>query len=164
MSCKHFKNSPQKYYKIISFATFVGLLYACSTTKKVPDGEYLLTQNNFEFEDKKQFFDDELEDYVQQKPNKKQLLFMPLSLLFYNAANPKYDTILNEYMTYPSEMRNQKLRDSLFIKYNMQSSVGKSLFMDRLYHNWGTPPVILDQTRTEKSAESIEKRMVYRGF
>lgn len=164
MSCKHFKNSPQKYYKIISFATFVGLLYACSTTKKVPDGEYLLTQNNFEFEDKKQFFDDELEDYVQQKPNKKQLLFMPLSLLLYNAANPKYDTILNEYMTYPSEMRNQKLRDSLFTKYNMQSSVGNSLFMDRLYHNWGTPPVILDQTRTEKSAQSIEKRMTYRGF
>ncbi|MGI9651602.1 BamA/TamA family outer membrane protein [Chryseobacterium sp. RLHN22] len=164
MSCKHYKNSPQKYYKIISFATFVGLLYACSTTKKVPDGEYLLTQNNFEFEDKKEFFDEELKDYVQQKPNKKQLLFMPLSLLFYNAANPKYDTILNEYMTYPSEMRNQKLRDSLFIKYNMQSSVGKSLFMDRLYHNWGTPPVILDQTRTEKSAESIEKRMTYRGF
>ncbi|WP_326983382.1 BamA/TamA family outer membrane protein [Chryseobacterium sp. MYb264] len=164
MSCKHYKNSPQKYYKIISFATFVGLLYACSTTKKVPDGEYLLTKNSFEFEDKKESFDEELKNYVQQKPNKKQLLFMPLGLLFYNAANPKYDTLLNEYMTYPNEMRNQKLRDSLFIKYNMKSSVGKSLLMDRLYHNWGSPPVILDQTRTEKSAESIEKRLTYRGF
>ncbi|MCJ7935990.1 MAG: outer membrane protein assembly factor [Chryseobacterium sp.] len=164
MSCKHYKNSPQKYYKIISFATFVGLLYACSTTKKVPDGEYLLTRNNFEFEDKREFFDEELKDYVQQKPNKKQLLFMPLTLAFYNMANPKYDTILNEYMTYPSEMRNQKLRDSLFIKYNMKSSVGKNLFLDRVLHNWGTPPVILDQTRSEKSAESIEKRLVYRGF
>lgn len=164
MSCKHFKNSPQKYYKIISLATFVGLLYACSTTKKVPNGEYLLTKNNFEFEDKKEFFDDELKGYVQQKPNKKQLLFMPLSLGFYNMANPKYDTILNEYMTYPSEMRNQKLRDSLFIKYNMKSSVGKSLFLDRLLHSWGSLPVILDQTRTAKSAESIDKRLTYRGF
>lgn len=164
MSCKHYKNSPQKYYKIISFATFVGLLYACSTTKKVPDGEYLLTKNNFEFEDKKEPFDEELKDYVQQKPNKKQLLFMPLSLGFYNMANPKYDTLLNEYMTYPSEMRSQKLRDSLFIKYDMKSSVGKTLFLDRLLHNWGSPPVILDQTRSEKSAESVEKRMVYRGF
>lgn len=164
MSCKHFKNSPQKYYKIISFATFVGLLYACSTTKKVPNGEYLLTRNNFDFEDKREFFDDELKDYVQQKPNKKQLLFMPLGLLFYNMANPKYDTVLNEYMTYPGEMRNQKLRDSLFLKYNMKSSVGKSLLFDRLLHNWGTPPVILDQGRTEKSAESIKKRLVYRGF
>jgi len=164
MSCKHYKNSPQKYYKILSFATFVGLLYACSTTKKVPDGEYLLTENKFEFEDQKQPFDGELKNYVQQKPNKKQFLFMPLSLWLYNAADPKYDTILNEYMTYPSEMRNQNLRDSLFIKYNMQSSVGKSLLMDRLYHNWGSPPIILDQTRTEKGAQSIEKRLTYRGF
>ncbi|WP_312077779.1 BamA/TamA family outer membrane protein [Chryseobacterium sp.] len=164
MSCKHYKNSPQKYYKNLSFAIFTVLLYACSTTKKVPDGQYLLTKNTFKFEDGKQPFDDELKDYVQQKPNKKQLLFLPLSLWFYNAANPKYDTLLNEYMTYPSEMRNQKLRDSLFNKYNMQESVGKSLFMDRLYHNWGTPPVIFDETKTEKSAESIEKRLTYRGF
>lgn len=164
MSCKHYKNSPQKYYKIISFATFVGLLYACSTTKKVPDGEYLLTKNSFEFEDKKEFFDEELKDYIQQKPNKKQFLFMPLSLALYNMANPKYDTIFNEYMTYPREMRDQKLRDSLFIKYNMKSSVGKSLFFDRILHSWGTPPVILDQTKTEKGAESIKKRLTYRGF
>jgi len=79
-------------------------------------------------------------------------------------ADTKYDTILNEYMTYPGEMRNQKLRDSLFLKYNMKSSVGKSLLFDRLLHNWGTPPVILDQTRSEKSAESIKKRLTYRGF
>lgn len=89
---------------------------------------------------------------------------MPLTLAFYNMANSKYDTILNEYMTYPREMRNQNLRDSLFIKYNMQSSVGKSLFFDRVLHNWGTPPVILDQARSEKSTESIKKRLIYRGF
>lgn len=89
---------------------------------------------------------------------------MPLSLLLYNMADTKYDTILNEYMTYPGEMRNQKLRDSLFLKYNMKSSVGKSLLFDRLLHNWGTAPVILDQTRSEKSAESIKKRLTYRGY
>jgi len=140
------------------------MLYACSTTKKVPDGDYLLTKNNFEFEDKKEFFDSELKGYAQQKPNKRQFLFMPLSLLLYNAANPKYDTLLNEYMTYPNELRDQKLRDSLFIKYDMKSSVGKSLFFDRLYHSWGSAPVILDQTKTEKSAQSIEKRLTYRGY
>ena len=46
----------------------------------------------------------------------------------------------------------------------MQSSVGKSLLWDRILHNFGTPPVILDQTRTEKGAQSIKKRMTYRGF
>ena len=164
MSCKHFKNSPQKYYKIISFATVIGALYACNTTKKVPEGEFLLTKNNFQFEDKKVFFDDELKDYVQQKPNKKQLLFVPLGLLLYNAANPKYDSLFSEYLTYPSETRDQNLRDSLFVKYNMPENVGKSLLGDRILHNWGTAPVILDQTKTDKSAESIKKRMTYRGY
>lgn len=164
MSCKHYKNSPQKYYKNLLFAIFTILLYACSTTKKVPDGKYLLNSNTFTFEDEKQPFDEELKDYVQQKPNKKQLFLFPLSLWFYNAANPKYDTVLNEYMTYPSEMRNQKLRDSLFIKNGMQEYVGKSLFMDRIFHNWGSPPIIFDETKTEKSAESIEKRLTYRGY
>ncbi len=74
----------------------------------------------------------------------------------YNAANPKYDTLFSEYLTYPSEMRDQKLRDSLFVKYNMSENVGKSLLWDRILHNWGTPPVILDQTKTDKSAESIK--------
>ncbi len=164
MSCKHFKNSPQKYYKILSFATLIGVVSACSTTKKVPEGEYLLTKNNFVFEDQRLFFDEELKSYIQQKPNKKQLLFLPLRLWLYDAANPKYDTILNEYMTYPNEMRNQKLRDSLFIKYDMQKYVGKSLFIDRLLHSWGTPPVILDPTRTEKGAAAIHNRLTYRGY
>ena len=66
MSCKHYKNSPQKYYKNLLFAIFTILLYACSTTKKVPDGKYLLNSNTFTFEDEKQPFDEELKDYVQQ--------------------------------------------------------------------------------------------------
>lgn len=164
MSCKHFKNCSQKYYKILSFATLALLICACSTTKKVPDGEYLLTKNSFEFTDKKEFFDAELKDYVQQKPNKKTLFLFPLGLMFYNAANPKYDTLFNEYMTFPREMRNQQLRDSLFIKYNMPESIGKKLFMDRLFHSWGTPPVIWELNKTIKSAESVEKRLTYRGF
>ena len=85
-------------------------------TKKVPDGEYLLTDNKFKYTDGK-IFSDEILDLVAQKPNKKALFILPIGLGLYNMANPKYDTILKEYMTYPNEMRNQKLRDSLFVKY-----------------------------------------------
>ena len=91
-------------------------LYACNVTKKVPDGEYLLTDNKFKYTDGK-IFSDEILDLVAQKPNKKALFILPIGLGLYNMANPKYDTILKEYMTYPNEMRNQKLRDSLFVKY-----------------------------------------------
>ena len=163
MSRKHFSKYFQKYYLFFSSAITILFLYACSTTKKVPDGEYLLTKNNFKYEDGK-VHDDEVESHVAQKPNKKQLLIFPLGLWFYNATDPKYDSILAEYMTYPSEMRDQKLRDSLFVKFNHPEYVGKRLFYERFFQNIGQPPVILDQGKTEESANSVRKFLVYKGY
>jgi outer membrane protein assembly factor BamA len=139
------------------------ILYACNVTKKVPDGEYLLTKNKFEYTDGK-ILGDELPDLVAQKPNKKTLVVVPLGLMFYNAANPKYDTILKEYMTYPSEMRNQKLRDSLAVKYNHPEYVGKNLFWNRFFHTVGNAPVILSDAKTKQSAKSINNRLINRGY
>ena len=141
----------------------MAFLVACSTTKKVPEGDFLLTKNSYNYLENK-MHSDELPDYVIQKPNKNSLLLLPVGLWFYNAANAKYDTILADYMTYPSEMRNQKLRDSLFIKYNHPEYVGKSLFKQRLLHNFGKAPVILDNAKTITSADYIRKRLVFRGF
>lgn len=163
MSRKHLSKYFQKYYLFFASAITILFLYACSTTKKVPEGEFLLTKNSFIFEDGK-IHDDEVPNYVSQKPNKKQLFLFPIGLWLYNATNPKYDSILNEYMTYPSEMRDQKLRDSLFIKYEHPEYVGKSLFYERFMHNIGQPPVILDQGKTETSANSIRKFFVYKGY
>lgn len=163
MSRKHVSKYFQKYYLFFASAITVVFLYACSTTKKVPDNEFLLTKNSFKYEDGK-VHDDEVPNYVSQKPNKKQLFLLPIGLWMYNATNPKYDSILNEYMTYPSEMRDQKLRDSLFIKYKHPEYVGKSLFYERFMHNIGQPPVILDQAKTESSANSIRKYFVFKGY
>lgn len=123
----------------------------------------MLVKNSFKYEDGK-LFEDELPDYVLQKPNKKTLFLFPVGLWLYNAANPKYDSLLNEYMTYPSNMRNQKLRDSLFVKYNMSEDVGKNLLKDRFLHNLGNPPVILEEGKTQQSATNLRKRLVYRGY
>lgn len=163
MSRKHVSKYFQKYYLFFVSAMTIAFLYACSTTKKVPDGEFLLTKNNYRFEDGK-IFEDQIPNYVSQKPNKKNLFLFPIGLWMYNATDPKYDSILNEYMTYPSEMRNQKLRDSLFIKYNHPEYVGKSLFYERFMHSIGQPPVILDQGKTETSANSIRKFFVFKGY
>ncbi len=141
------------------------LLYACST-RKVPKGEYLLTKNNFEFTDAK-LFADRVPNFVSQKPNSKVALsfyLVPLQLWIYNLANPKYDTILNEYNTYPNNMKNQKLRDSLFVKYGHPEYIGKSLWRDRTLHFFGQAPVILDQSKTTKSAKAIEDFLTYKGY
>ncbi len=120
-------------------------------------------KNKFEYLDSK-VHSSELPDYVRQSPNKKALFLFPIGLMAYNLASPKYDTLLSEYMTYPSEIRDQKLRDSLFLKYDMPEDVGKNLFMDRFLHTIGQPPVILDQSQTENSASNIRKRLVFRGY
>lgn len=163
MGRKHLLKYRQNYHIFFSSAMVLLLLYACSTTRKVPEGEYLLTKNNFRYEDGK-LFQDEVPSHVLQKPNRKQLFLFPFGLWFYNATDPKYDSILAEYMTYPREARDQKLRDSLFIKYRHPEYVGKSLLFERFFQNIGQPPVILEQGKTEQSAESIRKYFVYRGY
>ena len=61
-------------------------------------------------------------------------------------------------------MRNQKLRDSLYVKYNHPELKGNSLFWNRVWHSLGKPPIILEQGKTETSANSIKKFLVYKGF
>lgn len=164
MSRKHIQKYFQKYHIFLSLAMVAFWLYACST-RKVPAGQALLTKNKFEFSDEKLFVN-RLEDLVSQKPNSKGagLYLVPLRLWFYNMANPKYDTILAEYMTYPNSMRNQNLRDSLFVKHGKPEYKGKSLWGNRFLHLFGEPPVILDPIKTKKSEENIRKFFVYRGY
>ncbi len=138
------------------------MVSACST-RKVPDGDYLLVSNKFIYEDGK-LFSNRVPDFVSQRPNRKQLFFLPIGLWFYNMADPKYDSILNEYMTYPRQLRTQRLRDSLAVKYGHPEYQGRNLFWSRFLHTVGEPPVILDQGATERSANSIRKFFVYKGY
>lgn len=164
MSGKHFFKYIQKYHIFFAFAMIFFLIYSCNSTKKVPEGKFLLTKNNFEFTDKGPY-NSTIPDLVSQKPNKKDFLMLfPMGLWIYNGSNPKYDSILTEYMTFPSEMRNQKLRDSLYIKYKHPEYVGKSIFWSRVRHNIGKAPVILDEAKTSSSANSIRKYLIYRGY
>lgn len=160
---QHISKCFQKYYLILVLATISHILCECSTAKKVPDNEYLLTKNKLIFTDKS-IYKDELTGYINQKPNKKTLFFFPVGLWFYNMSNPKYDTIFNEYMSYPYDMRHQKLRDSLFSKHGHPEYAEENTFLQRLLHNFAEPPVILNLHQTEKSAENIQKRLVFRGY
>lgn len=147
------------FFAILSVLFF----YACSTTKKVPDGQYLLTKNKFEYTDKSEY-SGTIPNNVSQKPNAKTLFLFPVGLWFYNLADPKYDTILSRYMSYPSHLRNAKLRDSLSIEAGHPEYVGRSMLFSRIMHNLGKAPVILNEAKTEQSANTIRKYLVYRGY
>ena len=85
-SSKHFFKYIQKYHIFFAFAILVLLVYSCNSTKKVPQGKFLLTKNNFEYTDKGPY-KNEIPDLVSQKPNKKDFLFLfPSRLWIYNGC------------------------------------------------------------------------------
>ena len=159
---QHFNIFFQKYYKLSIFAIILGFLYSCST-KKVSEGEYLLTKNKYTYTDKT-LFSNSIPNYISQTPNSRNVLGIPMGLWLYNWANPKYDSILNEYMNFPSNMRTQKLRDSLAIKMGHPEFVGKTMIWSRIMHTLGKAPIILDSSKTHTSANAIKRYLGYRGY
>ncbi len=102
--------------KIVLSILIIFIVAACSSVKKIPPGEYLLTKNKFEFKEKNEVFKSELPNYVKQKPNSSFLGFLPLKLLLYNSVNPKFDTTFIEYSDLSKRRKSQNSLDSLLIK------------------------------------------------
>jgi len=159
---QHFSKYFQKYCLFVVFAIIFFAINACST-RKVPNGSYLLISNKFEYKDGK-VFSSKIPDFVSQKPNKKTLFLAPVSLWIHNLANPKTDTILLEYMTYPANIRNRNLQDSISLKYNHPEFVGRKMFWSRFLHSLGQEPVILSEPTTSISAERIKKYLIRKGY
>ncbi len=70
------------YFYIILFCVLTG----CSTTKSVPDGEYLLNKTKIKVEDTKEVSDGDLDNYLQQTENSEVFGFWKLQLNVYNWA------------------------------------------------------------------------------
>ncbi|WP_051697698.1 BamA/TamA family outer membrane protein [Prevotella sp. 10(H)] len=70
---------------IIILGIFAILIQSCSSTKFVPDGEYLLTSTTVK-SDKKVMPSYEMETYIKQRPNYKTFSIFKLPLFIYNLA------------------------------------------------------------------------------
>ena len=103
--CNIRKNMAINFKKhIIPFA-FILFLTACSSTKYVPDGEYLLDEIKI-LTDNKEVRASELSSYVRQKPNNKWFNIRAISLWAAVYASASVDTLPRkvggsaEYMTF----------------------------------------------------------------
>jgi hypothetical protein len=63
---------------------------SCNAVKYVPENEHLLTKNTIIVNDKKTI-DNEISDYIIQRPNQ-LVLGLPLPLHFYNIGNKNFET------------------------------------------------------------------------
>lgn len=140
-------------------------LYGCSLTKKVAEGEYLLTKNKFEFENKEKPFKSEIPDYVKQKPNGSGLFgAFPFKLMLYNSVPTKFDEVFTEYYDLSNQRRNRNSLDSLLIVNNLEKYKGRSLWLKRFIFTQGEAPVIIDSADTEFSTENLERYFFDRGY
>lgn len=142
--------------KIILFIGFLLIVYSCSTTKKVPEGEFLLTKNKFEFDGKEKPFKSELQDYVKQRPNSKFLQVIPFQLLLYNMNPAELDTVFEEYYDLTQKKRTQESLDSLLIKNGLEKYAGRNFWFKRFIYNSGKPPVIIDTAMSSFSETNLE--------
>ena len=147
------------------------ILSGCSTTEKVPDGEYLFVKNEFNFDksdtdikNKQKIIDADLGNYVKQKPNNKLLGVIPLWQWMYNASPEKFDKIFEEYYRYDDNERNQKLLDSLLINNGLEEYKGRSLFKERFLFHRGDAPILLDKKYAEFSAENLKRLFHDKGY
>ena len=69
-----------------AFAAFAILLAACSVTKHVPDGSYLLDKVDIEVDNNGTIDETELYNFLRQTPNHKVLGFAKLQLATYNLS------------------------------------------------------------------------------
>lgn len=150
--------------KIILFITFIWVILGCSTTKKVPQGEYLLSKSKFEFEGKEKPFKGTLPDYVKQKPNASILGLLPIKLLFYNSVGAKFDTTFIDFYDLSRKNRNQHALDSLLILNGLEDYEGRSLWLKRFLFVQGEPPVLIDSSMSTFSEENLQNFYFDRGY
>lgn len=162
MMGKHNRKYPQNY-RIITIVSSLLLLLGSCAMKRIPEGSYLLTSNKFNYQDKK-LFTDQIPDYVIQKPNKKAFFLAPVGLWLYSGINPKLDPMLESYATFPNELRNQHLRDSLVTAFGHPEFKGKSLLWNRFFHTVGQDPVIFSRNSADESTTRIRQFYVFKGY
>ncbi|MFA7686464.1 MAG: BamA/TamA family outer membrane protein [Moheibacter sp.] len=150
--------------KITLFIGFLWIVYGCSTTKKVPEGEFLLTKNQFEFEGKEKPFKSSLPDYVKQRPNSKFLSLIPFQLWLYNLNPAELDTVFEEYYDLTKKKRTQEAMDSILIKNGLEQYTGRNFWLKRFIYNSGQPPVIIDTALSSFSETNLENFYFDKGY
>ncbi len=149
--------------KITAFILIAILICACNAEKRVPEGKLLLTKNEV-LVNNKSTKEEIVFNQLYQKPNSTLLLGFRLRLNLYNLAN------LNPDSTYQAKFLNNPekyKRQSNWLSAKQVDQLGKSF----LYHGihdflkkTGEAPIIIDQTKTDKSILRLKYYYFNNGY
>jgi outer membrane protein assembly factor BamA len=153
------KNSITK----ISLFIVIGLIIlGCNSTKRVPDGKNLLTQNDIYVDHKKNNLED-VYNQLYQKQNS-SLLGYRLRLNIYNLAKPKSDSLFKVKMI---QHPNRYYHKAFWLSKKQVKRLGESFLYsgkDNFLRKTGEAPVILDTASTHKSLKRLKSYYFNKGY
>ncbi len=133
---------------------------SCNAVKYVPENEHLLIKNNIIVNNKKTF-DNEISDYIIQRPNQ-LVLGAPFPLYFYNIGNKNFETNFETWKkNHPGWYK--------FTKgvFSEKQARGVRDFKFKMHQWWlknGEAPVILNPKKTKESVENLKLHYFQEGF
>lgn len=165
-----------KFSKYILFIYVLGSLVSCSITKNVPEGEYVLYENDIE--GIKLSDEEVLSSLVSQQPNTRiPFSNRSLGVSIYRVGTWFYDSLkvagkLEKKQLELSQV--QLVRDSLPDDRKLQKrqeklntqieSLEEKLEFGNLVMRIGNPVILLDSSKTKNSAQEIKDYLVNHGF
>lgn len=139
----------------------LGLLCSCVGTKKIPQGQHLLTANHYRIDDHKKYAP-EFSPYIRQSPNKKMLFFFPVKMNLYNSAREDPQAVFERWkenkpgtvklLTFLFSPKGIERLDSTYVNYN------------RTLKRLGEAPVLYDPALTARSVNNIQSFYHTRGY
>ena len=142
------------------FLVLVSQFTSCDAVKRVPDNEYLLSDNTVKINDKVDNTET-INNLLYQKPNRK-LLGVPLRLYLYNAARPNIDSILQ------AKLYDNPDKVKWKTKVLSQKQLAKDLATRKGFNEWlkktGEPPVVVDEEQIKKSVRRLQDYHVNNGW
>lgn len=148
------------FSKILLVIVISSLFVSCDTVKRVHSNAHLLTDNTIHVNDKKDKTE-VLNSLIYQKPNRK-LLGVPLRLHVYNTARPNIDSIVDASIN-KTPKRREKYQNFLSKKQLNQYSQSRIDF-NHWIKRTGEAPVIVDETKTKKTVNNLQKYYFNNGW
>ncbi len=139
---------------LVGFAFF---MQSCSSTKRVPEGYYLL--NKTHINSNKSLSEAELTKIIKQKANRRIFGRLPFYLMVYNMINPE------------REERSRIAKENKLIAKNLKRQAQGKPPLDKEAKTWrtylqdiGEKPVILDTNLSKKSSRQLELYAFKKGY
>ncbi len=136
------------------------LLNSCSTIKHVADNELLLTKNTIIVDSIPQK-SSELNNLLRQRSNAKAI-GLPLSLYFYNLGNPKGSQDVDEWKI--NHPRWYKFFKDVFSEKQSISVATSFIGLNNWYLKNGQPPVIINDSKTKRTALNLQNYFHTQGY